>query len=59
MKQVRMKTLQTIRAYIRTLRQYAASPKTQYEYKHYGIFLILFALVVILLWGGIYVYEGH
>ena len=50
--------LRVFRGYIKTLRQYAAAPKTQYEYKHYGIFLVMTALIVFFIWGGMYLcYE--
>ena len=47
------------KGYLRTLRQYAASPKTRYEYKHYALFLLLYAVVLGLVWGGIYLYNGN
>lgn len=45
--------------YIQTLRNYAAAPKTQYEYKHYAKFLVLYLLAVGIVWGGIYIYYGN
>lgn len=48
-----------LKAYWRTLRQYAASPKTQYEYKHYAIFFILYCCAVLVIWGGIYFFHGN
>ena len=48
-----------LRGYIRTLRQYASSPKTQYEYKHYALLLLLFLMVLLVVWGGIYLYNGY
>lgn len=48
-----------IRGYIRTLQQYAASPKTQFEYLHYFYFLLLFSIVLAIIWGGIYIYHGN
>lgn len=48
-----------VQAYWRTLRQYMASPKTRYEYKHYAIWLALYGLTLALVWGGIYLYHGN
>lgn len=45
--------------YLRTLRQYASSPKTQFEYLHYFYFLVLFAIALAVVWGGIYIYHGN
>lgn len=50
--------IRLIGGYWRTLKQYAAAPKTQYEYKHYALFLLYFTLVVFLVWGGIYVWKS-
>ena len=43
-----------IRGYGQTIRQYASSPKTRYEYRHYAWFLFGYVLVVLFIWGGIY-----
>jgi len=51
--------LRRLRGYGRTLRQYAASPKTRFEYRHYAKFLLLYALAVAIAWGGIYLYHGN
>lgn len=51
--------MRVLRGYLRTLRQYAASPKTRYEYKHYAIFLLLYILAVAIIWGGMYIYNGN
>ena len=54
MKQV----LRVVRGYLRTFGQYARSPKTRYEFKHYAVFLVLYILTVAVIWGGIYLYHG-
>lgn len=51
--------MELIKAYWRTLKQYAASPKTQYEYKHYAIFLLLYVIAVLVIWGGMYIFHGN
>ena len=51
--------MRCLRGYLRTLRQYSPSPKTQYEYKHYAVFLLLYIIVVAIIWGGMYIYYGN
>ncbi|MEE0721220.1 MAG: hypothetical protein U0M19_01175 [Caecibacter sp.] len=46
--------MRSIRGYWRTIRQYASSPKTRYEYRHYAWFLLGYMLLVLFIWGGIY-----
>ncbi|WP_301860002.1 hypothetical protein [uncultured Megasphaera sp.] len=51
--------LTTAKGYWRTVRQYAAAPKTRYEYGRYALFLVLYAAAVGIVWGGIYLYYGN
>lgn len=51
--------MRQLRGYMKTIRQYAASPKMQYEYKHYARWLVLYLFVVGMIWGGIYIYHGN
>ncbi|EGS33922.1 conserved domain protein [Megasphaera sp. UPII 135-E] len=45
-----------VKGYYRTLRQYMMAPKTQYEWKYYGLLFILYIVTMCICWGGIYWY---
>lgn len=49
--------MHVILGYMRTLNQYLHAPKTQFEIKHYLLFLLLFIIVLLIVWGGIYLYH--
>lgn len=51
--------IRLIRGYLRTLGQYARAPKTRFEYKHYAKFLLLYAIALAVVWGGIYLCHGN
>lgn len=48
-----------LKGYWRTICQYAAAPKTRYEYKHYAKFFLFYLIAVAIAWGGIYLYYGN
>lgn len=51
--------MRVLRGYLRTFSQYIHSPKTQFEWYHYFLFLLLFMIALCFLWGGIFLYHVY